>query len=82
MRERLIFGWIDNINEKDLNKVENEFHHIVRTNVLGIGKMSNPTPKKDARNAITTPYFNNIDWTNNEHLKKWFIEVNNNITLK
>ena len=82
MRERLIFGWIDNINEDDLNKVENEFHHIVRTNVLGIGKMSKPTPKKDANNAIATPYFHNIIWEDNPYLKEWFIEVNNNITLK
>ena len=74
--------WIDNINEDDLNKVENEFHHIVRTNVLGIGKMSKPTPKKDANNAIATPYFHNIIWEDNPYLKEWFIEVNNNITLK
>lgn len=81
MRERLIFAWIDDKNDKtcDLKRVENELHHIVRTNVLGIQHMKNLTPKKDITKPIDTPLFHSIDWTGNMPLKEWLIEVNKNI---
>lgn len=81
MRERLIFAWIDDENDKSLilKPVENEMHHIVRTNVLGIGKMKNSIPKKDVTIPANTPIFNSINWTDNIPLKEWLIEVNRNI---
>ncbi len=81
MRERFIFAWLDYENDKSLNlkPVENEMHHIVRTNVLGIGNMKNSTPKKDVTIPANTPFFNSIVWNNNIPLKEWLIEVNRNI---
>jgi len=87
MKERLIFAWIEdetwidveNNVTVELNKVENEFHHIVRTNVFGIGRIKNLTPKKDVNNPKETPFFNSIDWRNNRELRDWLIAVNNNI---
>ncbi len=81
MRERLIFAWIDDENDKSLNlkPVENEMHHIVRTNVLGIQNMKNLTPKKNVAIPANTPLFNSIDWKYNLQLKEWIIEVNRNI---
>ena len=46
MRERLIFSWIELDKIDDINKIENELHHIVRTNVFGIGNMKNENRKK------------------------------------
>ena len=81
MRERLIFAWINDKNDKSLNlkPVENEMHHIVRTNVLGIQNMKNLTPKKNVTIPTNTPFFNSIDWKSNVPLKEWLIEVNRNI---
>jgi hypothetical protein len=79
MRERLILTWIDDIAPSDLNLVEGEFHHIVRTNTLGIGKIKKLKPKKDVQNKIQTPFFHSIDWSKNETLRDWFIDVNKNI---
>jgi hypothetical protein len=81
MRERLIFAWINDENDKSLNlkPVENEMHHIVRTNVLGIQNMKNLTPKKNVTIPTNTPFFNSIDWKSNVPLKEWLIEVNRNI---
>jgi len=81
MRDRFIFAWIDVENNASakLSQVENEFHHIVRTNVLGIKNMKNLTPKKNVSIPANTPFFNTIDWKNNIPLKEWLIEVNRNI---
>lgn len=79
MKERLIFCWIDVEDPKDINPMENEFHHIVRTNVFGVGRIRNLKPKKDINNPSKTPYFNGIDWSDNNILKEWFINVNNAI---
>ena len=81
MRERLIFSWIDDDNDKSINfkHVENELHHIVRTNILGIQHMKNLTPKKSVTIPANTPLFNSIDWKCNKPLKEWLIEVNINI---
>ena len=79
MRERLIFTWIDEVNLTDLKYVECEFHHIVRTNIFGIGKIKKLKPKKEIQNKSQTPFFHSIDWSHNEILKDWLIEVNDNI---
>lgn len=81
MQERFIFAWIDVENNVPIkiNQVENEFHHIVRTNVLGIKKMKNLMPKKNVTIPANTPFFNSIDWKSNLPLKEWLIEVNSNI---
>jgi hypothetical protein len=79
MRERLIFAWIDTDDIINIPLLENELHHIVRTNCFGIGKIKTLLPKKDALNPIQTPLFNQVDWTNNIVMKDWLIEVNKNI---
>lgn len=77
MREHLIFGWIENIEDDDINAVESELHHIVRTNVFGIKGIKNLLPKYSIPNQ--TPFFNTIDWNDNKILEEWFIEVNKRI---
>lgn len=79
MRERLIFAWIDTDDIINIPSLESEFHHIVRTNCFGIGKIKTLQPKKDVSNHIQTPLFNQVDWSNNMILKEWLIEVNNKI---
>jgi len=77
MRERLIWAYIPLDNDNDRKDVENELLHIVRTNIFGTGRITTLLPKKVI--PIQTPLFNNIDWTDNEILRDWIIEVNNNI---
>jgi len=79
MRERLIFAWIDTDDIINIPLLENELHHIVRTNCFGIGKIKTLSPKKDVSNSIQTPLFNQVDWANNVILRDWLIEVNRNI---
>jgi hypothetical protein len=79
MRERLIFAWVDTDDIINIPNLENELHHIVRTNCLGIGKIKSLLPKKDILNPIQTPQFQQVDWSNNLLLKEWLIEVNKNI---
>ena len=78
MKERLIFSWFE-CNANDVEKLENEMHHIVRTNLLGVGKMKNLIPKKDVMNSKQTPLFYKINWNANPELRDWLIEVNGNI---
>lgn len=75
MKERLILAYIPLDTEEARVKVENELHHIVRTNIFGTGSIKNLLPKKVFPNQ--TPLFNAIDWTDNEILRDWIIEVNN-----
>jgi len=79
MRERLIFAWIDTDDILSIPSLENEFHHIVRTNCFGIGKIKALTPKKDIANPLQTPLFRQVNWTANTLLKDWLTEVNKNI---
>jgi hypothetical protein len=81
MRERLIFAWISDKKDEFSNfkMVENEMHHIVRTNVLGIHPIKNLTPKKDVTKKYETPIFHSINWESKSPLKDWLIEVNRNI---
>ena len=72
MRERLIFAWIDVDKNDDISDLEMEFHDILKTNILGIGRKKNFTHKKNE--------FSNIDWKSNTILKEWFEEVKKKIT--
>lgn len=77
MRERLIWAYIPLENDNDRKDVENELLHIVRTNIFGTGRIKTLLPKIVI--SIQTPFFNDIDWTNNEILRDWIIAVNTNI---
>jgi hypothetical protein len=90
MKQRFVFCWIEfNPNyysqqplayHDEIRKLENEMHHIVRTNVLGVGKINSSMSKKDINNVNETPFFNyKIDWSKNPILENWLKEVNNRI---
>jgi hypothetical protein len=79
MRETLIFAWIDTDDIINIPYLESEFHHIVRTNCFGIGKIKTLQPKKDISNPLQTPLFQQIDWSRNVILKEWLTEVNKSI---
>lgn len=79
MQERLVFAWIDTDDIINIPILENELHHIVRTNCFGIGKIKTLLPKKDVSNPLHVPIFNLVDWSRNVVLKEWLIEVNKNI---
>lgn len=79
MKENLIFTWVDCEENEDIKEIESEMHHIVRTNCLGIGKIKKLEPKKDVCNKLATPFFNEIDWSDNIVLKNWIIKTNANI---
>jgi|688.fasta_scaffold194535_3 hypothetical protein len=79
MRENLIFAWIDTDDILNIPNLENELHHIVRTNCLGIGKIKNLTPKKDIGNPMQTPLFKQVNWSANNLLQDWLTQVNKNI---
>jgi hypothetical protein len=79
LRERLIFAWIDTDDLLIIPNLENEFHHIVRTNCIGIGKIKTLTPKKDIRNPMQTPLFSQVNWTANTLLQDWLTVVNSKI---
>jgi hypothetical protein len=79
MKENFIFTWIDSSDNESINKIESEMHHIVRTNCFGIGRIKQLHKKRDVNNKLETPFFNSIDWSENELLKKWLIETNNHI---
>jgi hypothetical protein len=72
MRERLIFAWIDVDKNDDISDLEMEFHDIVKTNILGIGRKKKFIHKNNE--------FSNIDWSSNKILKEWFEQVKKNIT--
>ncbi|MBF2709742.1 hypothetical protein [Flavobacterium soyangense] len=80
MRKNLIFTWIE-CDKIEVAALENEMHHIVRTNILGVGNMKNLTPKKDIFNPKhNTDFFKKVDWDANTILRDWLIEVNKNIS--
>jgi hypothetical protein len=79
MRERLIFTWIC-CDPNEVGKLEKEMHHIVSTNVFGVGNAKNLKRKSDICDSNETPFFNKqIDWKANPILKQWLIEVNKKI---
>ena len=79
MRKNLIFTWIE-CDKSEVAALEKEMHHIVRTNILGVGNMKNLTPKKDIKDENhDTKYFKKVNWDDNEILKNWLIEVNQKI---
>lgn len=80
MRERLIFSWIEIDDYRTAKALESELHHIVRTNCFGVGRIKKLTPKKDIKQKNQTPLFHSVDWSNNEQLRDWLIEVNKSIT--
>lgn len=77
MKENLVFTWID--CEEDINEIESEMHHIVRTNCFGIRNIKKLHPKKDVYDKSVTPFFHTIDWSHNIVLKNWLISTNNAI---
>jgi hypothetical protein len=79
MKENLIFSWIQCDDNYVIEKLESEFHHIVRTNCLGIGRIKKLHPKKNINDQFQVPLFYQVDWKENQVLKNWLIETNNQI---
>lgn len=79
MRERLIFTWIATDDILKIKGLENEMHHIVRTNCFGTGKIKTLKPKKNISIPAETPLFQKVNWNNNQLLKDWLTQVNNKI---
>ncbi len=69
MKERLIFTWIQVDDRSELDPLELEMHSYVTNNILGVkGRVNFPNNNK----------FDSIDWSNNQILKDWLLQVKRN----